>query len=538
VNSEQKIVNLFEGLKILKNLPVMELAENKTLVNEIKDIVNSRKLWSIVDDIKNERVREAYGSNTKKSSLSFDSPEFLKSYVDYQSAAHGVITSGKSCKTLYTEPVNKSHVTAYNAIEKSPFTKEDVTQLPETNKFKSVFNSIYSERSLQIGTANDPTIMSSYIDYSPYIYNYQYYISIPTLAQTIDLPISMATRQMPEIVFDGEDGKKIGEEVATYLRRSNFNNRVKKMLLYSALSPRGSLIVPILDGGKVRFNIFNDTQFTYASAHQYSKIDYLNNESGVNQLFCLGNILQNGVTAHFLCPGFDPIFSIGKNRIIQLKDAAEAINIYLYTIKVLCIRAQVLVQNWDGEGQNDTKMAQLKKLADEVSSNLSLSTAVKVPSGASLEILSNNFSPGFAEIAPIIKEFQGMLTGVDATYFYGSDTASYSGNNFNMRITHQNIRSQVQVDQIAPIYRYAVNFLLRHDEKFKKYSGYEDAFDVEFQSLYEPTDAEKAEADSRVIDNLIKMADYPDLEQTFKAEGVLREDHNFDGIQQSEKEKT
>lgn len=506
-------------------LPVMKLAENKGIVNEISQIINKSNVLSIIDDIKNERVWEKNQAfNNRQKVISPENPEFLGKYVNYQTAAYNHFSSLKKFPVKYTELVDHTGVQAFNSSKrKNPFERRDVRALKETREFKAAFNSIYSDRSLQIGTANDPTAMSSYIDYSPYIYNYQYYISIPTLAQTIDLPINLATREMPDIWFDDSD---LGDEIELYLKRSRFTEKLKKMLRYSALSPRGALIVPIIENGKVRFNVFNDTQFTYAATQQYSRIDFQDNTTGVNQIFCLGHMLQNEVTAHFLCPGFEPIFAIGKNRIYQLKDAAEAINIYLYTIKVLCIRAQVLVQKWSGSGQNDTKLNQLKKLTDNINSSLSLSTALKIPEDASLEILNNNLSQGFAEIAPVIKQYQGMLSGIMSDYYYGSDTA-YSANSFNLQVTHQNVKSQIQIDQIEPIYRFVVNTLLAHDKRFSKYSKLRNEFDIEFKSLYEETEMEKAQLNALIIDNLVKMRDYPELENIFKAEGVLKEEHSF-----------
>jgi len=223
--------------------------------------------------------------------------------------------------------------------------------------------------------------------------------------------------------------------------------------------------------------------------------------------------------------------------VYQLKDAAEAINIYLYTIKVLCIRAQVLVQKWSGEGQNDTKLNQLKRLTENINSSLSLSTAIKLPEDASLDILNNNLSTGFAEIAPVIKQYQGMLSGIMSDYFYGSDTA-YSANSFNLQVTHQNVRSQIQIDQVEPIYRFVINTLLGHDMRFQKYSNLRNEFDIEFKSLYEETEMEKADLNSKVIDNIIKMRDYPEIEEIFKKEKVLKEEYSLKGMPEPETPET
>lgn len=526
MKSEQKLLTLISALRIINEMPQRAINANKILKDDIQKVLSGNFFNSILSDIQDEKRQGAF--NSKKSDIG--QGDLLKHYIDYQSASFGVLS--KSAIPAITTPITKKSIVAINAKSKensaiSKTREQAINELKETKKFIEAYNSLYSNRSLQINTPNDPTLIGSYIDYSPYTINYQYYLSIPTLSQTIDYPLAMATKDIPEIKFDD---KKLSEKIKKRIRRSMFMNDLKRLLFYSDLSPRGSLLVPIIENGKVRFNVFNDTQFTFASTTRYNKINYSDNDTGVNQIYCLGHVLQNGVTAHFLCPGFESLFGIGKNKLFQLKDAAEAINIYLYTIKVLCIRAQIIVQKWSGDSQNDTLLSQMKNLKSRINSSLSLSTAIDLPGeDAAIDIINNNLTPGFAEVSPIIKEYQGMMTGVDATYFYGSDTASYSGNNFNMRITHQNIRSQVQVQKIEPALRFAVDFMLEHDDEFKQYAKEKGNYDVEFPELFEPTASEKAESDAKIIDNIIKMNDYPELEQIFKKEGVLREDHNING---------
>lgn len=532
MNSIQKISTFFDGLEILSNMDVMKLAENGQLVKEMKDVMSSKNLWSIVSDIDRERhyeKQEALNSKSKSkskvdlsSNINPNSKEFLSLYSRYQSAAHNVLRDNIPDKLIkYTSPVSMKGAQAFNSKNRNPMTRREIKNLPETRQFAEAFNSVFSNHALQIGTSQDPTLIQSYIDYSPYIWNYQWYLSIPTLSQTIDRQIDIATRVMPKIECKN---KQFSDEITTYLKRTMFNeHKVHKMLLYSDLSPRGSLIVPIEEDGRIRFNVFNDTQFTYATSYQYSKIDFQDNATGVSQLYVLGHMLQNEVTAHFLCPGFEPIFAIGKNRLFQLKDAAEAINIYLYTIKVLCIRAQIMIQTSDMAGQNDTLVDKIKKQTANINSKLSLNTAVNLPTGSELNILNNNFNQGFAEISPIIKQYQGLLSDLMPDYLYGSDTA-YSANHFNIHATHQNIHSQVQIQKIKPIYHYAINTLITKDERFKKYENELDQYDLVFPSLYEPTEQERADTAAKKIDNLTKMLDYSELEETFKKEGLLPDD--------------
>lgn len=536
MSTERNLHTLLSAIKILKDLPVMKLAENKTLVGEIQQVLNARNISGIIDglhrDYRLEKDAALTAGQQKKDPLSPDSTEFLSLYARYRGAAHNVLEKG--AQSAFTAPVQMTKAVAFNSKPEKAFFNKDIAALPETKAFAEAWNSIYSDHALQIRTAQDPTAISSFIDYSPYIWNYRYYLSIPTLAQTIDLPIQIATRQAPRLDFTDPELKKLVEKK---LKRGKFSERIHRMLMYSSLSPRGSLLVPIQDeDGTIRFNVFNDTQFTYATSYQYSKIDFRENLTGVSSLYVLGHLLQNEVTAHFLCPGFEPLYAIGKNRVYQLKDAAEAINIYLYTIKVLCIRAQVMVQTWGGEGQNDTLLSEMQRTTDDINSKLSLSTAQKLPEGAKLDILQTNFSPGFADIAPMIKEYQGMLSGMMPDYLYGSDTA-YAANNFNIHATHQNIRSQFQEQQIEPLYRFAINKYIELDKDFKQYRDQIDEFEIEFESMYEPTASEKAEIDAKRISNIVTMAGYPELQEIFKEESLLNEEMELPALPEPVEEK-
>ena len=530
MNTEHNLYNLLSAINVLQELPAMKLAENGNLLKEIRSIVSGKNVTGLIDSMTNDYRREQEAALNSQRSKQFESNEFLSLYARYRGAVYDILRDSQETHNRTQQIIKKSEATAFNSKGGNPFISDKIKSLKETKQFEEAYNSIYSDRSLQIGTPQDPTRISSYIDYSPYTWNYVDYLAIPTLAQTIDLSIHIATSKVPNIIVESNELK---EDLEKYFKRSKFNDIVRKMLLYSHLSPRGSLIVPIEDDENVRFNVFNDTQFTYSTSYQYSKIDFIENETGVNQLYVLGNLLQNGVTAHFLCPGFEPIYAIGKNRIYQLKDAAEAINIYLYTIKVLCIRAQVIVQSYDGNQQNDTMIQKMKNLTNQINSNLSLSTAINKPDGSTVDILNNNLSEGFAKISPVIKEYQGMLSGIMPDRFYGSDTA-YNANTFNVRATNQNIRSQVQEPQIEPIYRFVINKLIELHPKFQKYDKYRDDFDIDFESLYEPDAKEQEEINAAKIENIIKMADYPELQKVFKDEGLLKDHIDLPKIDDSD----
>lgn len=522
--TEDKLELFIDGLNVLANLPVTKLAENKQLVQEIQNIVSSNNMGSILHELQSDRYMEKMQKVRQQpmNQVNPESAEFLGLYAKYQTAAFNAFRDNSRARM--TSLVSGKDTRAFNARKNTnPFRQKSIAELPETKRFAQAANSVFSDRGIQINSHKDPTKISSYIDYSPYVYNVQYYLSINTLSETVDRPMFIATREMPDIIFPD---KQLSKMMETILKRQQFNMLMRKGLHYTALSPRGSLMVPIDDNGKIRFNMFNDTQFTYAATQHYGRMDFHDTMTGVNQVFCLGNILQNEVSAHFICPGFEPLFAIGKNRLYQLKDAAEAVNIYLYTIKVLCIRAQVIISKWGGKGQTDGKMARMRKTIDDINSKLSLSEAVKIPEDAELDILTNNINPGFADVAPVVKDYQGMMSGLASDFYYGSQTA-YAANSFNLQVSYQNIRSQWQEQQLEPRYRFAVNTFLLRDVRFKGYEKFVDDFDVRFKPLYEPTDQEKAQTDSSRIDNLIKMRGYPEMVPIFKAEGLLRDEHDF-----------
>lgn len=531
MSPEERLSILVNALYTIKALPESTILENKKLHEEIKSIVSSRSFNAMLNDISADLQKRKINIGQVPQETPYPS-DLIAPYVKYQDHAFAVLS--KDAPVKMTEIFRGEEVRAYNSKIKAntevgnPYLRPDVAN----SEAARAFNSIFSNHSLQIGTQRDPTIIGNYIDYSPYIVNYRQYLAIPTLSQTIKRPIAMATKDLPIIEFEDQ---KASDKLNLFLKRHKIRHKIQKLLFYSALSPRGALIVPIEENGHVRFNVFNDTQFTYSSQSQYTQIDYRGTDTGVGQLFCLGHLLQNEVSAYFLCPDFEPIFAIGQNKLWQLKTAAEAINIYLYAIKVLCIRAQILVEKWGGEGQTDSQLDAMLRQVRHINSELSLSTAVQLPKDADFNILPSNFTPGFAEVSPILKQFQGMLTGIMPEFFYGSENASYSANNFNMRTSHQNVRSDIQEAQIEPVMRFIVNTLLLRDSRFSAYKSEEDNFDIEFESLYEPTETEKTELEGKKIDNILKMRDairdYPELEQIFKDEELLSNEITFKGAE-------
>lgn len=508
---------------LLSETPIMKLKENEKLLTEIKRVVSSENFDSIMNSLRHERLNE---ENLRENPIGRGNPEsiaFTKAYVDYQNVNYEVFSKNEKTSHHFTRlPEAKNAKPISKNIIKDLAAKANNSQ--EGKTFQSVFNSIFSDKALQIGTEQDPTFIQSYIDYSPYIYNYQSYLSIPTLSQTVDRPVEIALKKTPVIDFKND---KLDEFFKIYLKQNNIIPKLKRFILYSTLSPRGSLIAPLLDkDGKIQISVYNDTQFTYSVVPQYSRFNATDNEYGVSTVYLIGKVLQPGTTCHFYCPGFEPLFGIGKNKMIPLKNAAEAVNIYLYTIKVLCIRAQVMVQKWGGEGQTDSLLSSMKKMSDQINTRLSLNTAVKLPEGADLTLLNNNLSEGFAKISPIIKEFQAILTGVAPDYLYGSDTA-YSANAFNVQMTHQNIEAEILEPGIEPALRYIVNMCLLNDVRLKEFANEENDFEIKFENLYTPTGNEKVTEDKGKIDNLVAMYAYPELEEIFKKEKLFPADSEF-----------
>ena len=530
MNTLQKLDLFQKSIYALSHLPLMELQQNKELLAKIKNIVSVENVNSIMNGLIQETQ---FIDNYPKDPLTHsDSIDFIKSYVNLQNVSFDIFRKNSSTKEFHSK-LSHAMNAGENKVSKTSIlkSKQELKKTKEAVQFKEVYNSIFSDHALQIGTQNDPTFIQSYIDYSPYIFNYVPYLSIPTLADTIDRPIKIALKKKPIIDFENDE---LDKYFKNYMDIENILDKLKRFIFYSVLSPRGSLIVPTIDKkGHVKIGVYNDTQFTYSVAPQYSFFNTPDNEYSINSVYLLGKILRPGVSCHFYCPGFEPLFGIGKNKMIPLKNAAEAINIYLYTIKVLCIRAQVMVQKWSGDGQTDSLLSGMKKMSEQINSRLSLNTAVKLPEGADLTLLNNNLSEGFAKISPIIKEFQAINTGVAPDYLYGSDTA-YSANNFNIQMSHQNIEADILSSGVEPALRFIINSCLRHDVRLKQFSDLENEFEIKFENLYTPTGQEKVNEDKGKIENIILMSQYPELEEIFKKENLFPKDSKLPGVEKPE----
>lgn len=510
MSAAQELNDVLRAMNVLLSMPVSQLAENKRLVDQVSGVVSSLTFHSLVNQIKRdyENERAARFSPGEK-----QNSDLISAFVQWQNRA--AQKYAKVATPLETQIYNAAH-------KRKDFGRVDTRRTKEYAAFKEVHHSIYSNSGLQINSPKDPTLVGNYIDYTPYLYNYKDYLAIPTLSKIVDKPIAYALRELPEAICDD---KELTKKISERMQRINFRETLAKMLLYSDCSPRGALLVPVLRDGRVTFSPFNDSYFSYATRSRFSAID---DTSDVGELFCLGYSLKDNVSAKFLCPGFEPMLGLGKNRVAQLREAAEAINLYIYTIKVLCVRAQTIIQKHNGEGMNDAVLAALEKNLANINKTLTLNDITRIDSGTEMEILSSNFSPGFADIASALKEFIGIQSGMHSDFYFGSSSA-YQANNFNVMTTNADIHADVQRSKIEPLFKFAVNTLFAFDSDFVAYKKYVDCFDVEFKTLYQYTENEKLDEDKKKIDNLVAMNDSQELEKGFRTLGVLRDDVDLPG---------
>jgi len=510
MSAANELHGVLRALNVLQSLPITQRAENNTLVDQVSNGVSSNTFHGMIEQIKRDYENERAARLTPGPQQNGD---LVSAFVQWQNR-----TAQKYAKVatpLETQIYNVGHELKNRGTVDTRRTKEYAA-------FKEVHHSIYSNVGLQINSMKDPTLVGNYIDYTPYLYNYKDYLAIPTLSKIVDKPIAYALRDLPEAVFDD---KELTKALADHFNKMNLRETLAKMLLYSDCSPRGSLLVPVQRNGRVTFTAFNDSYFSYATRSRFSAIDDTND---VGELFCLGYSLKNDVSAKFLCPGFEPMLGVGKNRVAQLREAAEAINLYIYTIKVLCVRAQTIIQKHNGEGMNDALLAALEKNLANINKTLTLNDITRIDSGTEMEILSSNFSPGFADIASALKEFIGIQAGMHSDFYFGSSSA-YQANNFDVMTTNADIHSDIQRGKIEPVFKFIVDTVLTYDARFGKYKDLAGKFDVEFAPLYQYTESEKLDEDKKKIDNLVSMNDSRELENGFRALGVLRDDVDLPG---------
>ena len=510
-NPYKTLAVMVDSIEKLYTMPHNEIIDNKQLVAEIKNAFSVHNVDSIINSARNELIE---AKNMQHHSSATQS-QLLHAYA-----------AREHDRVKHAEVKNEYVTTIVKAADDLPadgLMNVKVDKAIE-DKFATVFNSVYSDGAVKINTPSDPSTLMTYIDYSPYRVNYAEYLSMPTLPEMVDRPLAIALKKFPEVTSKSE---KFNKEIIKAIRKKKIKAVIKDALFFSTLSPRGSLVVPILRGDNVTFNVFNDTQFAYGMGSSYSGVTQPYMETRVGDLYCMGAKLRHGVSAFFTCPGYEPLFAVGLNRLPQLRTAAEAWNLYIHILKILLVRSQVIIEKMEGDIQTDTMLAKMRSQLQRLSQTMGVSTPIEQARGMELDILNNNIGPGTADIAIVFKDYIGSVTGVSPEYFFGGGNAAYSQAAFQINSTNENLHSRYQVGMVEPLLRFMVNTLIRYDKDFMGQGVEEDDFSIDFENLYDETMVEKADLTAKKTDILIRQFEYKELEAEFKKEGLLSDDINF-----------
>jgi hypothetical protein len=489
-------------------LPQSEILQNGKLVEEMRTAISAHNIDGIIN-----AVRESVtGFVDRKTTQTMDNKYLLNAYARREDAR----IKDMNAKPYITEIINADDQL-----------KEDVGKAKgkAQKDFVAAFNSVYANGALKINTSDDPSLLMSYIDYSPYRVNYTEYLSMPTLSEMVDRPIQMALKKQPKILSDNDEFE---EAVETALKKAKFQSVLKDAIFYSILSPRGSLVVPIKKNGGIALNVFNDTQFAYGMGSSYSGVTAPYNSVKVGDIYCMGAKLRHGISAFFTCPGYEPLFGIGLNKIPQLRAAAEAWNLYVHVLKILLVRSQVITERLDGDIQTDTMLSNMRAQLQRLSQTMGVSTPIAQARGTTLDILNNNISEGTTSVAGVFRDFIAAVTGLSPEYFFGGGNTNYSQAAFQIASTNENIRARYQVSMIEPILRFVINTLIRNDSEIAAMEVKEDDFKIEFESIYEQTEAEKVDLIAKKTEILIRQRDYSELAPAFKQLDLLDEDVDMD----------
>jgi hypothetical protein len=514
----EQLAVMTSALEKLSLLPRDEVLLNTQMVAEIKNTLAASNIDAVITGIVNEynetrNMRDAptAGENALLYAYAQREHKRLKN------------TGGKE---YVTEIVNADHFGELKKMGEPP------TKAPRRaeESFSSVFNSVYSNGAVKINTPSDPSTLMSYIDYSPYRVNYTEYLAVPTLSEMVDRPVAMALKKPFKVKSKNE---QFTAALETAFKKVKLQSVIKDMLFNSTLSPRGALLVPIKRGDAVTFNVFNDTQFAYGMGSSYGGLTAPYDRMRVGDLYCFGAKLKHGVSAFFLCPGFEPLFGVGINRVPQLRAAAEAWNLYVHILKILLVRAQVIVEKMDGDIQTDTMLSAMRAQLQRLSESMGVSTPIAQARGTQMEILNNNISEGTGNIAGVFRDYVASVTGLSPEYFFGGGNTNYSQAAFQIAATNEHVRSRFQIAMIEPLARFVVNTFIRNDAAVMACGVDEDDFDIEFESIYDETEQEKADLSAKRTETLIRQREYPELESAFKQLKLLDEDVTFQGMEPS-----
>ena len=508
----EELAMMTSALEKLSLLPRDEVLLNTRMVTEIKNTLSASNIDALITSIVNEynearNVRDAQAASENA---------LLYAYARRE---HKRLQSATG-KEYVTEIVNADHLTELQ--KQKDFPAKASRRAEEA--FSSVFNSVYSNGAVKINVPSDPSTLMSYIDYSPYRVNYTEYLSVPTLSEMVDRPIAMALKKPFKVKSENEQFKALLEKKFSKVKLQSV---IKDMLFNSTLSPRGSLLVPIKRGDTVTFNVFNDTQFAYGMGASYAGLTAPYDQMRVGDLYCFGAKLKHGVSAFFLCPGFEPLFGVGINRVPQLRSAAEAWNLYVHILKILLVRAQVIIEKMEGDVQTDTMLSAMRAQLQRLSESMGVSTPIAQARGQQLDILNNNISEGTGNIAGVFRDYVASVTGLSPEYFFGGGNTNYSQAAFQIAATNEHVRSRFQIAMIEPMARFVVDTFIRNDVEVAACGVGEDDFEIEFESIYDETSQEKADLQAKRTETLIRQFEYKELSELFKQEKLLNADIEF-----------
>lgn len=513
-NPYKLLATLVDAVEKMALLPQNEIVNNQGLVAEIKNAFSAHSIDSIINSA--QREIQEFRNNQVQNTASYR--DLLNIYAQ------------RETERLENAPGKAYETMIINANDKEGFVNPPATVKNSKieKKFESVYNTVFADGAVKINVPGDPSTLMSYINYTPYRINYIEYLSMPTLSEMVDRPLAIALKKFPKVK---SENKKFNEAVEKLVRKHKIKHVIKDAMFYSLLSPRGSLVVPIQRGDTVNFNVFNDTQFAYGMGSSYSGITQPYSPMKVGTIYCMGAKLKHGVSAFFTCPGFEPLFGVGLNRLPQLRTAAEAWNIYIHILKILLVRAQVIIEKMEGDIQTDTMLSKMRSQLQRLSQTMGVSTPIEQARGMELDILNNNIGPGTADIAQVFRDYVGSVTGVAPEYFFGGGNSNYSQAAFQIHATNENIKSQYQDGEIEPLLRFMVNTMIQYDKELAGMKVEEDDFKIEFENLYDLTEQEKADLNQKKTETLIRQASYKELEPAFKKAGLLDEDINLPDIE-------
>lgn len=511
INAVKNMSVFIDALDKIVKLPIEEIAENPQLKAQIKNTVSAQNIENVLIQLMNdlnEQVLRAERAKPPRDNLLF-------AYAQRE-AARWKDVKGEVFKT----EIVSDDLQAANAPDKASDEIE--------GKFAAAFNTVWADGAVKINTSGDPSLIHSYMDYTPYRANYADFLGIPTLAEMVNKPLDLAFKKFPKIK---SENKKFVEAAEKYIVAEQIPAVMRDSVFFSVMSPRGSLTVPVQKSGRVWLNAFNDTQFAYGLSNGYNSLTARYTPTRVGEIHCLGAKLYHGVSAFFLCLGFEPLFGIGLNRVPMLKQAADAWNLYVHVLKILLVRSQVIIEKMEGDMSTDIMLSQMRSQLQRLTATMGVGTTIEQPRGTQLDILNNNIGPGTADIASVFKEFVGVVTGIAPEYFFGGSNANYSMSAFNIASTNESVRSRYQMAQMEPLLRFIINSAIHYDKRLQGLGVKENDFEIDFESIYDETEQERADLTAKKTETLIRQRDYAELESAFKHEKLLAEDITFAGFE-------